>query len=91
MEHRRRPCGSIMLVDLIIITVGLLLCEGWSRLTRCPKSSSCVASCNFDMSIDYESVSADTDLHPGWLDWSSVVVGIGIRGVLQWRQPCLIL
>lgn len=34
LEHRRRPCNLVMLVDLIIITVCLLLHIGWSRIMR---------------------------------------------------------
>ena len=76
VEHHRRTWGLIMLVDLIIITVSLPLCVGWLRPTRscfnsfswCPKLSSCVASCNSDLSINHESVSANTNLHSSWLD-----------------------
>ena len=34
VELRRDRCGLVAWVDLIIIMVGLLLCIGWSRLTR---------------------------------------------------------
>jgi hypothetical protein len=46
-----------------------------------------MACCNFDLSIDDESITVDTDLYFSWLVWSSVDIGIVNRmhGLLQWK------